>query len=330
MLVGLLFYCGHIGLCRVLCVNPGIHIPKCLFKLGPLAAVLAWCGAGPICVAPRTASAGLLAAMMVTQTHVPATQVGPYGGGRILGPLAGTSTSPAKRAKVPQQAANEGPSPVLFATALASWLQPESSQHKGLILKRKPWWKDIQEVVDRAVSRGDVSEEDEIKVQLCKSGEGPRDLGQVAEMLLRKVRMVLPEDLQQAIRQDVIEVGEAVARLCPWNDKFDFKIEVIGESNCSRWHRDNYCARAIVTYNATGTLYTPDENVNFWELENCGVNEHILKDPTCVKSVGVGDVFFIKGTKFPCGSKGLVHKSPEVLRHYNGMVVNLGSDRSPF
>ena len=272
----------------------------------------------------RAASAGFVTAMAVSQARAPGMNVGPYGGGCILAPLA-TVLPPcsAKKAQVPEKVGVES-SPVLVASRFSDWLQPEGAQHKALLLERKPSWKDFQGAMDRGVSRGDIAEEEEIKVQLCKSGEGPRDLGQAAEMLLRKVRMVLPEDLQQAIRQDVIEIGEVVGRLCPWSDTFDFKIEVIGENSCSRWHRDNYCARAIVTYNSVATVYTPDDNVNFWELENCGVNDHIIKDPTRVVSVPVGDVFFMKGNKFPCGPKGLVHKSPEIQRHYNGLVVNLG------
>ena len=257
--------------------------------------------------------------MAVPQARAPGMNAGPYPGGRILAPLA-APPSAGKRAKVSEKLGLES-STVLVAARLSDWLQPEGAQHKGLLVQRKPVWTDFQHIIDQGVSRGDIEEMEEIKVQMSKSG-GPRDLGQVAEMLLNKVRMTLPEDLQQAIRQDVIEIGEVVAHLCPWSEKLEFKIEVIGESCCSRWHRDNYCARAIVTYNSSATVYSPDDNIDFWELENCGNNKCIIKDPARVVSTDVGDVFFMKGNKFPCGPKGLVHKSPEIQRHYNGMVVN--------
>ena len=96
----------------------------------------------------------------------------------------------------------------------------------------------------------------------------------------------------------------------------------MGENACPRWHRDEYCARAIVSYNSAGTQYTADDNVDFWELENCGNNACIIKDTSRIQSVNVGDVFFMKGLTFPGGSNGLVHKSPEVKHHYNGLVVN--------
>ena len=64
----------------------------------------------------------------------------------------------------------------------------------------------------------------------------------------------------------------------------------IGDNPCSRWHVDNYVGRAIVSarqqqpyklrqshtqVSYTGgesgaTMFTPDKNVDFWELKNCG------------------------------------------------------------
>ena len=119
---------------------------------------------------------------------------------------------------------------------------------------------------------------------------------QVGDALLKMVRMKLPEDLRSSIRRDVIDIGNVVASLCPWSDTLIFKIEVMGENCCSRWHRDNYCARAIVTYNSVGTVYAPDDIVNFWELDYCGCNDKIIKDESQVCSVGVADVFFMKGS----------------------------------
>ena len=119
---------------------------------------------------------------------------------------------------------------------------------------------------------------------------------QVGDALLKTVRMKLPDDLRNSIRRDAVDIGTVVARLCPWSNTLIFKIEVMGENCCSRWHRDNYCARAIVTYNSVGTVYAPDDIVNFWELDYCGCNDKIIKDESQVCSVGVADVFFMKGS----------------------------------
>ena len=204
--------------------------------------------------------------------------------------------------------------PLFEARKLEDWLQPESFQYKGMLVSREPTWKDCQDVVDRAANRGDFGEDDDIKVKGVSAQE---DLVAVADKLLVKVK--LPEDVREAIRCDVLEVGATVRSLCPWSDGLDFKLEVIGENSCTRWHRDNYCARAIVTYNSGGTAhpkplesqsvrerlnhpksqhqnpitnacsggteYTADANVDFWELENCGNNACIIKDTSKVCAV---------------------------------------------
>ena len=102
---------------------------------------------------------------------------------------------------------------------------------------------------------------------------------QVGDALLKTVRMKLPDDLRNSIRRDAVDIGTVVARLCPWSNTLI-----------------NYCARAIVTYNSVGTVYAPDDIVNFWELDYCGCNDKIIKDESQVCSVGVADVFFMKGS----------------------------------
>ena len=104
----------------------------------------------------------------------------------------------------------------------------------------------------------------------------------------------------------------------------EIKLEVFGENSCNRWHRDNYAGRAIVSYTgAMGTQFTSDENVDFWELEHRGVNEHIIHDAGDICAAEVGDLLFMKGLRYPgAGAKGLTHKSPEKRYHADGRVVN--------
>ena len=73
---------------------------------------------------------------------------------------------------------------------------------------------------------------------------------------------------------------------------------------------------------SVGTEYTSHANVDFWELNNCGNNACIIKQPDQVFAVDVGDMLFIKGTLFPWGSNGLVHKAPEKRYHSNGNIIN--------
>eukprot|EP00966_Prymnesium_polylepis_P296311 6845177-Prymnesium_polylepis.1 len=89
----------------------------------------------------------------------------------------------------------------------------------------------------------------------------------------------------------------------------EVKLEIFGENSCSKWHQDHYVGRAIVSYTGEeGTQHTSDANVDWWELENCGNNRCVIRDPKHVHSVGIGDILFMKGTKYPEGANGLVHK----------------------
>merc|ERR1740121_1284600 len=110
--------------------------------------------------------------------------------------------------------------------------------------------------------------------------------------------------------------------LCPSAQTIDVKLEVFGENSCARWHQDHYVARAIVSYTGTvGTEYTNDANVDFWELKNCGNNACVIRDVHQIFAVDVGDFLCIKGTKYPTGASGLVHKAPEKRYHSDGRVV---------
>ena len=240
----------------------------------------------------RAASSGLLKNMqVVSETSVPGSYAG-YGGPRILSPLSVTPSCSPKRAKVAEpRKASSSTQTTLVGRTLADWVVSESAEHQALLVERQPWWKDFQEALDQGVLQGDIREEEEIKIEFKRGG----DLADAAEKLLNKVRVRLPEDLRSTIRGDVVDIGNVVTHLCPWSNTLLFKLEVMGESACSRWHRDNYCARAIVTYNSSGTVYAPDDIVNFWELDYCGCNDKIIKDASQVCSVGVGDVFFMKG-----------------------------------
>ena len=205
-------------------------------------------------------------------------------------------------------------SPLMHAKTLDDWLQPASLKHPGLLLARRPFWKDCQVAVDRddAWRRRTV--------RLCRGATGFGDLSHAADELLKTV--TLPQDVREAVRGDVLEVGSVVDRLCPSSCCLEFKLERIGEDCCTRWHRDNYVARAIISYNSAATVYTPDQNVDLWQLDNGGKNEQIIKDPSKCCSANVGDVFLMKGKKFPCGPKGLIHKSPAIQYHHNGRVLN--------
>ena len=87
--------------------------------------------------------------------------------------------------------------------------------------------------------------------------------------------------------------------------------------------QDKFVGRALTSYTGVvGTEYTRDENVNFWELDNCGDNDHILRDTRgAVETAAVGEILFIKGSAYE-GSKPLVHRSPAKKFHADGCILN--------
>mmetsp|Transcript_72087 Transcript_72087/g.118643 ORF Transcript_72087/g.118643 Transcript_72087/m.118643 type:complete len:277 (+) Transcript_72087:32-862(+) len=209
------------------------------------------------------------------------------------------------------------PMPV-FVGSLEDWLRPEATSYQALHFPRSPSWPNYQMEIDRSLA--DFGPECQLERTIER--QPGKDLGfkQAAEDLLRGIR--LPEELLDVLRLDAEQLGKTLAMLCPWNKIFLLKLEIMGEHNCPRWHRDSYIGRGIISYNLSGTQYIAEEHVNIWELENCGNNDHILRDPSKVREIAVGDLFFIKGNGFPTGEKGLVHKSPPVQFHPDGFVKN--------
>jgi len=215
----------------------------------------------------------------------------------------------------------EGTPAVLVTSSLEDWLRPEGMIYQGFLFPRPATWPAYQKEIDMAIGRFGPEGQVEKRI-LGSSGSDANyelDFQQAAGELLSRVK--LPEELSKLLQLDAGRMGSTVARLCPWSNVFQLKLELMGEHTCQRWHRDHYCGRAIITYNLCGTEYTSEENVDNWELENCGNNDCIIRDTSKIRQISVGDMLFIKGRGFPQGAKGLVHKSPAVTES-GGMVLN--------
>jgi hypothetical protein len=212
-------------------------------------------------------------------------------------------------------------SPLFVADSLDAWNQPESSQYNGFLLTRPELctqW-DIQADIDECANAGRFGD------RLAKevTYEDPQELLQSLQSASDEIaaKASLPKGISQQIQDDICAIGSIVGQICPNQKRLQVRLEIMGEGICSRWHRDRYVGRAIVTYNSHATQYTADKNVDFWELENCGNNKCIIRDTGEIQNVGVGDVLFIKGSQFP-NSTGLVHKSPEIKYHEDGRIIN--------
>lgn len=214
-----------------------------------------------------------------------------------------------------------------FCNDLSQWLSPEASGFRGLCVSRDIDRSRYQDAFDHFLrtyeGRGKVR--DNLSLSACVDLNGIRDEpGAVrAEAAMNIAGLVeglnLPEDLIDMVKFDAEELAETMSKLLPTHQHLHVKLESFGEtSRCSVWHQDHYVARAIVSYCGPGTEYVEDSNFNFLvkdELRNAGGlveedNERLIRDPDGIKSVGCGDMLLIKGNRYPCGSGGLLHKSP--------------------
>ena len=215
-----------------------------------------------------------------------------------------------------------GLTPVLFTTTtLDGWLDPQSLQHSGLLVQRnlKGKFDQFRADIDAAVHRLGIDQALSITVMNTRSKN--QQLCESVKALLSEA--ALPESLSTQICSDACALAEIVGSLLPSARELEIKLEIFGAVSCSRWHRDSYAGRAIVSYTGeTGTEYIRDGNVDMWQLENRGDNESVVKDDNKICAVDTGDFFFIKGALYPQGTKGIVHKAPEKMYHEDGRILN--------
>lgn len=227
------------------------------------------------------------------------------------------------------QAADSRPGTVLVCSSVEEWLMDQCDGYRCMRVPRPLAWGDVQYHADLIANSPFVGIEKclgEERVMLAPAGsewQFATDLSARARRFVERVpRPGLPQHLLRQIQLDIEEVGSVLARMLPNAEELMMKLELFGENGCSRWHQDNYVCRAIITYNGPGTDFVEHRNVNFWELENCGNNDHILLDKSQVLAVNAADVFLIKGKLFPGAVNGIVHKSPEKRYHADGTSMH--------
>jgi len=199
--------------------------------------------------------------------------------------------------------------PSLICKDLSDWLLPDGRAYQALLVRRPQNPDAFQQHVDSLAVSG--AEHMELSQGMSKA-RFALDLPERARRLAAlAVQHGLPEDLGSRIQEDFHQIGMVLAELVPAASKMSLKLEIMGENTCSRWHRDNYVGRAIVTYNACGTQYVADDNVNFQHLHHRGCAD-LIRDESQIFSADVGDILFMKGRVYPGMPNGLVHRSPPI------------------
>ena len=212
--------------------------------------------------------------------------------------------------------------PLFVSDTVDVWPQKQlHADNNGMVVKRGlvGTWDSHQVAIDDAVERigrGLVEEVD-------RSSKLSLEAGVKAAVARMLHAAALPTPLSEQIGRDAESIGIAVGTMCDASAQLEIKLEIFGESICSKWHVDNFVGRALVSYTgAVGTDYTPESNVNFWEMKHCGNNDCIILDKDRIEHIDVGDILFIKGYGYKGGAGPLVHKSPTPRRHEDGRVVN--------
>eukprot|EP00927_Polykrikos_kofoidii_P070108 TRINITY_DN65977_c0_g1_i1.p1 TRINITY_DN65977_c0_g1~~TRINITY_DN65977_c0_g1_i1.p1 ORF type:complete len:334 (+),score=49.28 TRINITY_DN65977_c0_g1_i1:59-1060(+) len=218
---------------------------------------------------------------------------------------------------------------VMKCGCLSDWLRDECEAFQGMaVVRRENRWDHFQSVIDQLYESGGFGLEVELsdKVPVCRGTKQVINFSRLETQLDECTQKLLsqlilppgvsfPPKLANLIRNDAVEIGAVLAKLVPDILFLIVKLELIRENSCKRWHQDSYVCRAIVTYNGASTEYIHDDYVDFWELENCGNNDCVVKSRTSACNAGVGNILFIKGKLFPTLPNGLVHKSPDHLYH---------------
>lgn len=103
---------------------------------------------------------------------------------------------------------------------------------------------------------------------------------------------------------------------------FRIRIEYINHDQCTLFHTDNVKLRLVQTLWGRSTEVIESKYVNYDGIGK-GRNEHIVSDPTKIRTVPKDHYILMKGSRWSNGFKGCIHKSPniEIYKEYRLMVV---------
>lgn len=95
---------------------------------------------------------------------------------------------------------------------------------------------------------------------------------------------------------------------------FRLLLTVVSTNMCRKFHTDVNDLRLLCTYIGPGTLWLPDETVNFKALQRRGEYQEIVGDQGQIQQVRTGDVVILKGALYP-DANPVLHRSPAIEKH---------------
>ena len=200
---------------------------------------------------------------------------------RIGAPDAGAKMTvfPLTRARTPPtpSSPSQALSALFVAASLDEWMRPEGLEHNGLLVKRP--FNGAWDASARQIDAFDRRIESQALSRKVEWGARPQLLHRLSAAVDDILAVAqLPEALSEQIHHDACSIGVAVGAMFPSAAHLSVRLEIFGESTCSRWHRDNLVGRAIVSYTGhVGTECIADTNVDFRTTH--GVHCHAVHLP---------------------------------------------------
>ncbi|MEL6864069.1 MAG: DUF1826 domain-containing protein [Bacteroidota bacterium] len=92
---------------------------------------------------------------------------------------------------------------------------------------------------------------------------------------------------------------------------FRLLLATVSTNMCRKFHTDINNLRLLCTYIGPGTLWLPDEAIDYEALRKRGSNQQIVKDEQQIQQVNTGDVTLLKGALYPKANP-ILHRSPSI------------------
>ena len=92
---------------------------------------------------------------------------------------------------------------------------------------------------------------------------------------------------------------------------FRLLLATVASNMCRKFHTDINDLRLLCTYIGPGTVWLPDEAVNYKALDARKSNEEIVQDQEHIQKVGTGEVVLLKGALYP-EANPILHRSPAI------------------
>ena len=88
-------------------------------------------------------------------------------------------------------------------------------------------------------------------------------------------------------------------------------LTTVSTNMCRKFHTDINDVRLLCTYVGQGTLWLPDEVVDYKALQRRGNDREVVKDKQQIQQVRTGDVVLLKGALYP-DANPILHRSPSI------------------